>query len=409
MGIPIYLYEELAGAQRGCAPERERECVRSYRWCSEESRRRLGTLWNSRHPPERLSAHGGPRLEEGMTYRWKFDLQRRVESRFGSFAELKSVRSKDSSRWIFYSEDASRVVIYYCFASFDFVELVDLQEYVQGSTITSADSLDDWLLLGLSNGKVKIITFDESGRVRECNSVDFHAGSILDLHGRMLPHYVVACGAGEGVLVADMMGSGPPVTSKLLGWVDDLDADCGIMMVLSFPSVVLFNETRIWYCEDVVCVGEARLQEVDFLLRPEERLQNAKTCVDHSLLLETDRRYLSISTTRHSASLDNTCTIFHKTDLVSPQCYQVSCDGQHVFVSEQHLYGTSLTMYERSSQDNDDDVWISLGYSDIRAKYNINKVLRITVLINNNNNNNNQRYLSILAGDGSIQSFSIEC
>lgn len=366
MGIPIYLYEQLMrkGRQRRgtCGPEALRELVNA---------------WEGRS--------GGGSLNRGaigieMTYRWRFELQNRVLWFLGSLAEWEVARSKDALTWLFYKEDGSEFAIY-TDGSEDLTVLKDLCVNLEDCRIASVDCWNGRLVLGLTNGQMKVVTWSRDGLVQGWFTVDLGSGPVLQVFAGLLPQFVLSYSRQEGLLCTDR-NSG--VTSTLLRMPRD-----DVQVALEFPRLAAFSESQVWHCSDVL---REPLVQLEVPLRPEERLLKATPCDDRLLLLETDRRFLSFIG-------DDCQTVFHKTE----NCCQVSCAFDQVVVAEQHLYGTSLTMYERSSEQ---QRWVSLGYSDIRAKYNIHKVLRLALL---SSNHRDRRTLAVLADDGSVQSFSIEC
>lgn len=367
MGIPICLYEQLT----------QRDLQR-YDRCPAGTLAVLKAVWEGRRGVGFV-----PRVTVGAewTFRWRFELQIRVLWPLGSLIEWEAVRSKDSSHWLFYKENGSQFV-FYEEGSEELTVLRDLEQYLEGSRIASVDCWDEKLVLGLDSGQLKVVTWKAcDGIVQHVNTIFLGPGPIQKVFTGLLPRFVVSYSAHHGLLCSDTHSG---VTFTLLR-VPRGD----LQVALEFPRLTAFNESQVWHSDDVL---REPLQQLEVPLRPEEHLLLATPCDDKLLVLETDRRLLSLSG-QHCQ------TIFHKTEAYC----QVSCAYDQVVVAEQHLYGTTLTVYEYSP---DQQRWISLGYSDIRAKYNITKVLRLALL---SPRNNNRRSLVVLADDGSIQSFNIEC
>ncbi|QLL33617.1 hypothetical protein HG536_0E05280 [Torulaspora globosa] len=381
MGIPIALYEDS-----------ECEEIEQFGWCSEACKRRLGELCYSRESTVLEEDYEERPVDDDMVYAWRFDLQTRAENRVVNLAELESTRSKDASSWIFYRPDGSETAVYRHRGREDdpLTVVHGVQELLQGSTIQSVDVRGGTLLLGLDSGQIKVVTCNNDGRIVQCESLVLRSGRILDVFAGLLPEFVIAFAADEGLLCTELRSGR---TSKLL----DVPPARLQRVSLDFPRLSAFGATRIWSCDDVL---SCPLVPVDAPLWPGEQLLNVDPCARHMLLLETDQRYLSLDT----APAGCACTVLHKSEYGGPARAHTSTGGQQLFVSEQHLYATSLTMYGRCSR-NRDCKWISLGYSDIRAKYNICRVLRLTLMTASTPATS---VLALLTDDGSIHSFSIE-
>lgn len=369
MGIPIYIFED----------ENDEQFPR-FGWSSDACKRRLGELWSEKERDLREQEDYGARTDDEMIYAWRFDLQRRVQSPLVNLAELESMRSKDALSWVFYRPDGSELAVYtHTERESECLTVVQgLQEVLQGSQITCVDVKESTLVLGLADGSVKVVTCNSHGSILQSYTVALQSGSILDLFAGFLPEYLVCFATDEGLLCTEISTGH---TTKLL----DVPEAPPHSVSIDFPRVSVHNSTNLWSCSDLLTAG---LIPIAAPLRPEEQILYAVPCA-HSLLLETNQRYLS---------LDTAATILHKTDHGLPARAHTAASSHQLFVAEQHLYATSLTMYGRCSRDREPK-WFSLGYSDIRAKYNITKVLRLALLTTN---------LALLADDGSIHSFTIQ-
>lgn len=381
MGIPIALYEDF-----------DREEIERFGWCSEGCKRRLGELCYSRENVVEEEVIGERMVDDDMVYAWRFDLQTRAENRLVNLAELECTRSKDASSWIFYRPDGSETAVYRHRGREDdpLTVVHGVQELLQGSRIQSVDVCGGILLLGLDSGQIKVVTCGNDGGIEQCETLVLRGGRILDIFAGFFPEFVICFAADEGLLCTDLRNGR---TSKLL----DVPEARLQRVTLNFPRLSAFDAKQIWSCDDVL---RDQLVPVSAPLRPNEQLLNVDPCAHHTLLVETTQRYLSLDTTPAGPA----CTVLHKTEYGGPARAHTSAGGQQLFVSEQHLYATSLTMYGRCSHTRDYK-WISLGYSDIRAKYNICKVLRLTLLTTSTRTTS---ILALLTDDGSILAFSIE-
>lgn len=372
MGIPIYYFEEF-----------EPDDVVKFEWCSEGFKARLGELWE-----HRVRIGGETRvMDEDMVYAWRFDLQRRVESRLINLAELESARSKDASSWVFYKADGSEMAVYR-HSEEQLEVLTGVQEVLQGARITSVDVQGGTLVLGLDNGQIKAVTCDSHGRLLECETVVVGGGDVLDVFGGLWPEFIVSFGSEQGLLCTEM-ASGE--TTKLL----DVPTARLERVALDFPRLSVCNASQLWACDNVL---QSDLCELEAPLRPGETIVNAEPCAGRTLLLETSQRYVSVTASEARSASSASSTILHKTECG----LRTATSGHQLFVSEQHLYATSLAVYAPLGASHR---WLSLGYSDIRAKYSVSKVLRLTLLAAGDPATS---LLALLADDGSIHSFSVE-
>lgn len=355
--------------------------------CSNETLAFLRAAWEGTRNGDSV-ASADPRVPMGSewSYRWRFDLKNRVSWPLGGLQEFEVTRSKNASYWLFYKKDGSELASYK--EGTQVLETMSsLEQLLDGSRITSLDRHEDTLVLGLDNGKVKLVTWPACPGVapQSCCTIDLGPGPVLAVFAGLLPRFIVSYTGHQG-LVCSNRHSG--VSSTLVR------APRGDLQVaLEFPRLTVFSETHLWHCQDVL---REPLRELHPALRPQERLLTATPCADDStLLLETDLRLLSLRE-------DDCQTVFYKTAV----CCQVSCAPNQVAVAEQYLYGISLTIYERPSDD--DHRWVSLGYTDVQAKFDIHKVLQLA-LLSAGDAGSDPRTLALLTDDGSVQSFSMEC
>lgn len=413
MGIPLYFFDNGIGTQNSSACNAQRNTRQRFPHCPEELKERVVHLFDdrSRNDGNGESHERQVRFEDDIAYRWKMDLNLRCEYNNLNLSELLSKRSKDGALWLFYSADGAHFMIYDSSTrSMTVVTGLHVILNERNGTISSLDCYKNdeesvyQTVLGLTNGDVRMVNCDNMGGIRDSHIIVLseQRSTITDVFSGLLPEYCMAFSSKDGLLVTDMVG--PKTTFKVRLDAEDTSAGMEFKALLSFPHLILFNHQEIWHYENVFQNVSTKIK---YYLPPEERLLNVKPCFKNNLLLlETDQRYVSVHTSSTGNSYDDACTLFRKTDQNLLSTYQVSCIGQQVFVTEQHLYGTCLTMYKHSPIANQ---WLSLGYTDIRAKYNISKVLRLTVLsTDDRNDNNSENYLlSILAEDGTIQIFSI--
>lgn len=415
MGIPLYFFVNGVAGQDSSVCTTQRNTRQLFPHCPDELKERVVHLFDerSRIYSNEETHERQVRFEADIGYRWKMDLNLRCEYNNLNLSELLSKRSKDGALWLFYSVDGAHFMIYDS-STRSMIVVTGLNEILKerNGAISSLDcskSDEEGIYqtgIGLNNGDVRIMNCDNMGSIRESHIIASSEGpsTVTDVFSGLLPEYCMAFSSKDGLLVTDM--AGPKTTFKVPLDAEDTRAGIEFKTILSFPHLILFNDQQIWHYENVF---QNLPNKTKYFLPPDERLLNVKPCFNNNLLLlETDQRYVSVHTSSTGNTHDDACTIFRKTDQNLLSTYQVSCIDQQVFVAEQHLYGTCLTMYKHSPIANQ---WLSLGYTDIRAKYNISKVLRLTVLSiddrNSHNNNSENHLLSILAEDGTIQMFSI--
>lgn len=172
----------------------------------------------------------------------------------------------------------------------------------------------------------------------------------------------------------------------------------------------------IFHCKNLLGSDASTLnKEINFMLKIDEDVQKIDYLLKtNHILLETNMRYLSIPTrdpiensnSSPPVSDSEVYSIFYKTQELhvhaSGTGRQIANNGKYIFITEQHLYGTALSVYKYSISFKR---WLFVGYSDIRAKYGIRSVKDLFV---GNCPSVNSPVLTILTDDNNIQTILLK-
>ncbi|CAI4052592.1 hypothetical protein N7582_005512 [Saccharomyces uvarum] len=364
----------------------------------------------------------------------------RINNYFSSY-DLRSFRSYknfNNEYWMFYSDETNdRKVVLYDFKDQHFI-VIKQQFHGQlnlllSNTITCMDCNFDYnsstvqVLIGFQNGKLLKLCCDLNGNVNNhlllkdpSTSLSRHGGnrSILNVWAGLLPHFVVSFSMEEGLLITSLnhqQANGNLQSFKTsLDLPRNLGSATNVKSVLNFPQFTLYKgDSLILHCDNVLEPIDLANKEINFMLKIDESVQKIDylSRTDH-VLVETNLRYLSVpvpnSTDDQSSSGNNNeiCPIFYKTQelhMHDPRTgRQTANNGKYIFITEQHLYGTALSVYKYSTSFKR---WVFVGYSDIRAKYGIKNVKDLFV---GNCPSVNSPIVAILTDDNNVQTILLK-
>ncbi|KAH7587057.1 hypothetical protein J7295_02023 [Nakaseomyces glabratus] len=358
----------------------------------------------------------------------------------------------DNSLWMYFNESNN----------FEQFYLYDTKEnrYVKGCLERSLVEHNDTLccvdaksgmnnyqfLLGFTSGKVVLVTSNllgDDGLNAWCESEVVYQSrtsshpirnnsrynGIVTVNASLLPSYVLSFNIKEGLILSELTDHSNYKIDIPYNNQDFSDVDSSqFSAVVNFPQFVLSNGVQIWNYENVLQINASLFpvdHEVKFWLKPEEKIKYIKPMPkqEHLFVVTTERgvsipinpannhvprgRAVRSSNADPSYSeVTNVIPVFSLADYNENQ-YQLETfnSEQYLMTTQQHLYGTSLTIYQYSNASKD---WFSLGFVDIRAKFNIRKIKALTILESHDDQNPNQKpKLLIHANDGTIRHFKI--
>ncbi|QID88239.1 Protein yig1 [Saccharomyces pastorianus] len=375
----------------------------------------------------------GPRSDTGLEFV-------RINNHFSShdLRSFKSYKNFNNEYWMFYSDETDdRKVVLYDFKDQHFI-VIKQQFHGQlnlllSNTITCMDCNFDYntstvqVLIGFQNGKLLKLCCDLNGNVnnhlllKDPSTSFYQHGrnrSILNVWAGLLPHFVVSFSMEEGLLITSLnhqQANGDLQSFKTSFYLPrNLGSDTNAKSVLNFPQFTLYKgDSLICHCDNVLEPTGSANKELNFMLKIDECVQNIDylSRIDH-VLVESNLRYLSIpvpNSTDDPSSIENNkeiCPIFYKTqelNMHDPRTgRQTANNDKYIFITEQHLYGTALSVYKYSTSF---ERWLFVGYSDIRAKYGIKNVKDIFV---GNCPSINSPIVAILTDDNNIQTILLK-
>ena len=355
---------------------------------------------------------------------------------------FESFRNFDRKYWIFYSDQADdKRLLLYDFIDQHFIFIKQqfhgqLNLLLSGKIICmdcnydcSSDTVQ--ILIGFQNGKLLKLCCDLNGNVNNhllLKDSSTHTPrnekhwSILNVWAGLLPHFVVSFSLKDGLLITSLdhqQNSGNFESFKTnLDLPRGLDTTANIKSVLNFPQFTLYRgNDLIFHCKNFLEPNDPMLNsEISLMLKMDESIQKIDYLLTtNHILLETNVRYLSIpirapidnSTSAVStADNNNIYPIFYKTQelhvYASRTKRQIANNGKYIFITEEHLYGTALSVYKYSSSF---ERWLFVGYLDIRAKYGIRSVKD---LFASNSPSVNSPVVTILTEDNNIQTILLK-
>ena len=238
----------------------------------------------------------------------------------------------------------------------------------------------------------------------------------------LLPHFVVSFSLKDGLLVTSLdhqqtNGSFQSFQTNL-DLPRDLHTTTNVKSVLNFPQFTLYRgNDMMFHCKNFLEPDASSLnKEIRLMLKMDEDVQKIDYLLKtNHILLETNVRYLSIPTqnpvenssaTTPASNNNEVYPIFYKTQELhvhaSRTGRQIANNGKYIFITEQHLYGTALSVYKYSTSLKR---WLFVGYSDIRAKYGIMSVKDLFV---GNCPSVNSPVVTILTDDNNIQTILLK-
>lgn len=352
---------------------------------------------------------------------------------------FKSFRNFNSKYWIFYSNQAEdkKLLLY----DFNGQHLIFIKQQFYGQlnlllsdAIICMDCNFDYnsntvqILVGFQNGKLLKLNCDLNGNVNnhlllKDPSTSSHQShlSILNVWAGLLPHFVVSFSLKDGLLITSLDHQQSNGSFQSFHTNIDLPVDLrtttNVKSVLNFPQFTLYKgNDMIFHCKNLLGSDASTLnKEINFMLKIDEDVQKIDYLLKtNHILLETNMRYLSIptrdpienSTSSPPVSDSDVYPIFYKTQELhvhaSGTGHQIANNGKYIFITEQHLYGTALSVYKYSISFKR---WLFVGYSDIRAKYGIRSVKDLFV---GNCPSVNSPVLTILTDDNNIQTILLK-
>ncbi|EDO17741.1 hypothetical protein Kpol_1033p47 [Vanderwaltozyma polyspora DSM 70294] len=319
--------------------------------------------------------------------------------------DLKSSGKNNSTQfWIFHLNDLNKIVIYdfiknslFQIHLLDFIQIHDIVTCIDARYQDNDSTLV--VTIGLGNGDLYYMTFDGDSNIsnlKKFNIANNFAISDVSLALFNELRYVVSFNNYHGIILTNVDSSYNYCIPLSMEFEQDLKA------VIDFPQLTVFNSSKIWHFPNVMdYIGTDMTDnssyvsnEVKVMLKPNEVIKDLSlskklgSSVAPLLMVDTNQRILSISNyandINHFGNDDstnwykNTHTILYKS-LWNTDNYEISHYNKYAVVSNHHLYDTSVTIYEHSPIS---DEWIFLGYSDIRAKFNIKRVKNLSITNN---------------------------
>ncbi|EJS41464.1 YPL201C [Saccharomyces arboricola H-6] len=385
----------------------------------------------------------GVEVEDIIRSNWGLEFVR-INNYFSThdLQSFESFRNFNNKYWLFYSNepDDKKLLLY----DFNDQHFTVIKEQFHGqlnlllsNTITSMDCNFDFdsntiqILVGFKNGKLVKLCCDLNGNVNNhlllrdsttSSSRNERYQSILNVWAGLLPHFVVSFSVKNGLLITSLyhqQSDGNFQNFKTnLDLPRNLDTATNVKSVLNFPQFTLYKgDDMVFHCKNFLEPNDSILnEEISFMLKLDEAVQKIDYLLktDH-VLLETNVRYLSIPIRNLAENLSSTVPhtdsnvvypIFYKTQELhvhaSRSGRQIANNGKYIFITEQHLYGTALSVYKYSTPFKR---WIFVGYSDIRAKYGIKSVKDLFV---GNCPSVNSPVVTILTDDNNIQTILLK-
>ncbi|CAI4052885.1 Yig1p SKDI_16G0770 [Saccharomyces kudriavzevii IFO 1802] len=368
----------------------------------------------------------------------------RINNHFSThdLKSFESFRNFNNKYWIFYSNQAEdkKLLLY----DFDDQRFTVIKQQFHGQlnlllsdTIMCMDCNFDYnsntvqILVGFQNGKLLKLCCDLNGNVN--NHLILKDSSnptyrnevyrpILTIWAGLLPHFVVSFSLKDGLLITSLnhqQANGNFQSFKTnLDLPRNLNTATDVKFVLNFPQFTLYQgDDIIFHCKNILEPNDSTLnKEINFMLKTDEAVQKIDylTKTGH-VLLETNVRYLSIPTRNSTenprsnvaaSDSNEVYPIFYKTQELHVHALrtgrQIANNGKYIFITEQHLYGTALSVYKYSTSFKR---WLFVGYSDIRAKYGIKNVKDLFV---GNCLSVNSPVVTILTDDNNIQTILLK-
>ena len=355
---------------------------------------------------------------------------------------FESFRNFNRKYWIFYSNQAEdkKLLLY----DFNGQHMIFVKQQFHGqlnlllsTAVICMDCNFDYnsnavqILVGFQNGKLLKLSCDLNGNVNnhlllKDPSISSHQNerylSILNVWAGLLPHFVVSFSLKDGLLVTSLdhqqtNGSFQSFQTNL-DLPRDLHTTTNVKSVLNFPQFTLYRgNDMMFHCKNFLEPDASSLnKEIRLMLKMDEDVQKIDYLLKtNHILLETNVRYLSIPTqnpvenssaTTPASNNNEVYPIFYKTQELhvhaSRTGRQIANNGKYIFITEQHLYGTALSVYKYSTSLKR---WLFVGYSDIRAKYGIMSVKDLFV---GNCPSVNSPVVTILTDDNNIQTILLK-
>ncbi|KAL3232808.1 Protein YIG1 [Nakaseomyces bracarensis] len=388
--------------------------------------------------------------------RWNLENNLTVEcsATIPDLSSYKTERNYNNTLWLYYTESNS----YGEFYLYDTINCNNVKIHLDHSMIESSDVLTAidanqindncyHTLLGFKSGKLILITTSlDSGTQQNSSSRDMATSrstsdiiyesrtsthpirsnarynGILEVNASLLPEYALSFNIKEGLIVNKLSDGSLHKVTIPYNATDFADVEGSELIAkINFPQFVLSNGVQVWNYDNILQINSADFpvdHEVKFWLKPDERIRNIMPLPyrDH-LFLVTSERGVSVPLNPDSnlsrgrsvgangpsyTEVTNVLPVFSLTEYNDNQ-YQVESfnNDKYLLVAQQHLYSTSLTIYQNCSRNHD---WYTLGFIDIRTKFNISKVKQMAVL---DSQPNGPPQLTIHCDDGSIRYFNI--
>lgn len=389
--------------------------------------------------------------------RWNLENARTVDNN-ATIPELSSYKSEknyNNTLWLYFTETNQ----YNEFYLYDTVNSTYVKVHLNQDMIDSSDKLttidsaqiDNYsykTLMGFQSGKVILITTRVDSRggphgspsgvsvlSRSTSDIIYESrtsthpirsnaryNGILDVSASLLPEYALSFNIKEGLILNKLSDGSIHKINIPYNSSDFADLDSSQFIAeLNFPQFVLSNGVQVWNYANILQINSADFpvdHEVKFWLKPEEKVRYIKPLPhrDH-LFMVTSERGISVplnpdthlsrgrgirSNGPSYTEVTNVLPVFSLADYNDNQYQAVSFQNdKYLLVAQQHLYSTSLTIYQNSTRSHE---WYTLGFIDIRTKFNISKVKQMTVL---ESQQNSPPQLAIHCDDGSIRYFNV--
>lgn len=373
---------------------------------------------------------------------WNLEQTRSVDD--VELSSYKADKNYNNTLWLYFTESNSFTEFYlYDTVNSSYVKAHLDQGLTRGldelTTIDAAqiNERSYMTLMGFKSGKVVLVTTKIDARARSSSTSEViyegrasthpirsnsRYSGILEVSASLLPDYALSFNIKEG-LILNKLRDGTLYNIPLpYSGTDFADLDASHFIAeLNFPQFVLSNGVQVWNFGNILQLateGSPADHEIRFWLKPDEKIRAIKPLpyLDQ-LFMATSERGLSVplnpdahlrrgnsvrQTTGPSyTEVTNVLPVFSLADHNDNQ-YQVESfkKDKYLLVTQQHLYSTALTIYQNSTRSHE---WYTLGFIDIRTRFNISKAKKMSVL----ESQNGPPQLAIHCDDGSIKYFNI--